>query len=69
MSNLFKKADVPYLVASSLATLTLISSLVLAVIPRVPFPLILALATLSVLVIALSCKAISSNKRMEVEKK
>jgi|GEM_PF-7017843 len=31
MSNLFKKANVPYLVASSLATLTLISSLVLAV--------------------------------------
>ncbi|MDG7053696.1 MAG: hypothetical protein LKM45_07640, partial [Wolbachia endosymbiont of Alcedoecus sp.] len=53
---------------SSLATLTLISSLVLAVIPQVPFPLILALATLSVLVIALSCKAISSNRRMKIER-
>ncbi|MDG7052973.1 MAG: hypothetical protein LKM45_03770, partial [Wolbachia endosymbiont of Alcedoecus sp.] len=61
MSNLFKKASLPYLVASSLATLTLISSLVLAVIPRVPFPLILALAALFVLVIALSCRTISSN--------
>ncbi|NUX01617.1 hypothetical protein GO685_03920 [Wolbachia endosymbiont of Madathamugadia hiepei] len=68
MSNLFKKANVPYLVASSLATLTLISSLVLAVTSQVPFPLILALATLSVLVIALSCRAISSNKRMEIER-
>ncbi|MDR2978074.1 MAG: hypothetical protein LBU56_01340 [Rickettsiales bacterium] len=68
MSNLFKKANVPYLVTSSLATLTLISSLVFAVTPQVPFPLILALATLSVLVIALSCRAISSNKRMEVER-
>ncbi|MCM1001630.1 MAG: hypothetical protein KTV72_04935, partial [Wolbachia endosymbiont of Melophagus ovinus] len=68
MSNLFKKANLPYLVASSLATLTLISSLVLAVTFQIPFPLILALATLSVLVIALSCRAISSNKRMEIEK-
>ncbi|MGL9688549.1 MAG: hypothetical protein ACR5K6_02130 [Wolbachia sp.] len=68
MSNLFKKANLPYLVASSLATLTLISSLVLAVTSQVPFPLILALATLSVLVIALSCRAISSNKRMEIER-
>lgn len=68
MSNLFKKANVPYLVVSSLATLTLISSLVLAVTSQVPFPLILALATLSVLVIALSCRAISNNKRMEIER-
>lgn len=68
MSNLFKKANVPYLVASSLATLILISSLVLAVTSQVPFPLTLVLAALSVLVIALSCRAISSNKRMEVEK-
>ncbi|MCM1001674.1 coiled-coil domain-containing protein [Wolbachia pipientis] len=68
MSNLFKKANLPYLVVSSLATLTLISSLVLAVTSQIPFPLILALATLSVLVIALLCKAISSNKRMEVER-
>ncbi|WP_145971867.1 coiled-coil domain-containing protein [Wolbachia endosymbiont of Cimex lectularius] len=65
---MFKKANLPYLVASSLATLTLILSLVLAVTSQVPFPLILALATLSVLVIALSCRAISSNKRMEIER-
>lgn len=38
---------------SSLATLTLISSLVLAVTSQVPFPLILALATLSVSVLTL----------------
>ncbi|MCA4773982.1 hypothetical protein [Wolbachia endosymbiont of Mansonella perstans] len=67
-SDLFKKANVPYLVVSSFATFMLISSLVLAVVPQVLFPLILALATLSVLVIALSCRAISSNKRMEVER-
>ncbi|MGL9762539.1 MAG: hypothetical protein ACR5LB_10530 [Wolbachia sp.] len=65
---MFKKANLPYLVASSLATLTLISSLLLAVTSQVPFPLILALAKLSVLVIALSCRAISSNKRMEIER-
>ncbi|MDR1139511.1 MAG: hypothetical protein LBJ80_05370 [Rickettsiales bacterium] len=68
MSNLFKKANVPYLVASSLATLTLISSLVLAVTSQVPLPLIIALSTLSVLVIALSYKAISNNRKMEVVK-
>ncbi|NSM56808.1 hypothetical protein HET73_05395 [Wolbachia endosymbiont of Atemnus politus] len=64
MSSLFKKANVPYLIASSLATLTLISSLVLAVTSNIPLPLILALAVLSVLVIVLSCKAIGNNREV-----
>ncbi|MGL9718089.1 MAG: hypothetical protein ACR5K9_05350 [Wolbachia sp.] len=66
MSNLFKKNNVPYLIASSLATLTLISSLVFAVTSSVPLLLILALVSVSV--IALSCRAIGNNKKMEVKK-
>ncbi|WCR58347.1 coiled-coil domain-containing protein [Wolbachia endosymbiont of Ctenocephalides felis wCfeJ] len=68
MSNLFKKANAPYLIASSLATLTLVSSLVLAVTSNVPLLLILTLTTLSVLVVALSYKMIKNNKKIENDK-
>ncbi|MDX5495123.1 MAG: hypothetical protein O7198_00375, partial [Wolbachia endosymbiont of Nomada marshamella] len=68
MSNLFNKANTFYFVASSLATLTLLTSLALTVTSNVPLPLILALATLSVLVLALSYKIISNNKKLEVER-
>ncbi|WP_353270779.1 hypothetical protein [Wolbachia endosymbiont (group A) of Hedychridium roseum] len=68
MSNLFNKANTFYFVASSLATLTLLTSLALTVTSNVPLPLILALAALSVLVLALSYKIISNNKKLEVER-
>jgi len=63
MSNLFNKANTFYFVASSLATLMLLTSLALTVTSNVPLPLTLALATLSVLVLALSYKIISNNKK------
>ncbi len=60
MSNLLSEANAFYFVASSLATLTLLTSLALIVTSNVPLPLILALATLSILVLALSYKIISN---------
>lgn len=68
MSNLLSEANTFYFIASSLATLTLLTSLALIVTSNVPLPLILALATLSVLVLALSYKIISNNKKIEVER-
>lgn len=59
---MFKKANAFYFIASSLATLT---SLALIVASNLPPPLIFALATLSVLVLALSCKII---KKIEIER-
>ncbi|MFP3030311.1 MAG: hypothetical protein ACEY3M_03830 [Wolbachia sp.] len=68
MSNLLSEANTFYFIASSLATLTLLTSLALIVTSNVPLPLILALATLSVLVLALSYQIISNNKKIEVER-
>ncbi|WP_250295689.1 coiled-coil domain-containing protein [Wolbachia endosymbiont of Oedothorax gibbosus] len=65
MSNLFKKANAFYFIASSL---TLLTSLALIVTSNVPLPLTLALAALSVLVLALSYKIISNNKKIEIER-
>ncbi len=65
MSNLFNKANTFYFIASSL---TLLTSLALIVTSNVPLPLILALAALSVLVLTLSYKIISNNKKLEVER-
>ncbi|MHC3931159.1 UNVERIFIED_CONTAM: hypothetical protein LBW92_01575 [Wolbachia endosymbiont of Nasonia longicornis] len=80
MGGLYNKANAPYLIAGALATLVLLASGTLAVAPYVEFlssvaafnvalPLILALATLSILVLALSCKIISNNVELEAKVK
>ncbi|WP_265036768.1 hypothetical protein [Wolbachia endosymbiont (group A) of Anomoia purmunda] len=79
MRGLYNKANAPYLIAGALATLVLLASGTLAVTPYVKFlssvaafnvalPVALSLSILSVLVLALSCKIISNNKKIEVEK-
>ncbi|WP_425385890.1 hypothetical protein [Wolbachia endosymbiont (group A) of Barypeithes pellucidus] len=65
MSNLFNKANTFYFIASSL---TLLTSLALIVTSNVPLPLILALAALSILVLALLYKIIRNNKKIEIER-
>lgn len=62
MSNLFNKGNTFYFIASSLATLTLLTSLVLI---NVPSSLILALAALSALALMLLYKIMSNNRRIE----
>ncbi|OAM01799.1 hypothetical protein [Wolbachia endosymbiont of Dactylopius coccus] len=68
MSNLLSEANTFYFIASSLATLTLLTSLALTVTSNVPLPLTLALAALSVLVLALLYKIIRNNKKIEIER-
>lgn len=62
MNNLLNKGNAFYFIASSLATLTLLTSLVLT---NVPSSLILALAALSALAVILLYKIISNNKKVE----
>lgn len=79
MRDLYSKTNAPYLIAGALATLVLLASGTLAVAPYVKFlssvaafnvalPVALSLSILSILVLALSCKIISNNKKIEVEK-
>ncbi|WP_395462664.1 hypothetical protein [Wolbachia endosymbiont of Cantharis cryptica] len=68
MSNFLNKANTFYFIASFLATLTLLTSLALAVTSNVPLPLILALAILSVLVLVLSYRIVMDNKKMDIER-
>ncbi|KLT22924.1 hypothetical protein wVul_0127 [Wolbachia endosymbiont of Armadillidium vulgare str. wVulC] len=62
MNNLLNKGNTFYFIASSLATLTLLTSLVLI---NVPSSLILALAALSALALMLLYKIMSNNRRIE----
>ncbi|WP_386086859.1 hypothetical protein [Wolbachia endosymbiont (group A) of Norellia spinipes] len=79
MGDLYNKANAPYLIAGAFATLVLLASGTLAVAPYVEFlssvtvfnvalPVALSLSILSTLILALSCKMISNNKKIEVEK-
>lgn len=79
MRDLYSKTNAPYLIAGALATLVLLASGTLAVAPYVKFlssvaafnvalPVTLSLSILSTLILALSCKMISNNKKIEVEK-
>ncbi|MFP3016393.1 MAG: hypothetical protein ACEY3H_02255 [Wolbachia sp.] len=79
MRDLYSKTNAPYLIAGTLATLTLLASGVFAIAPYVAFlssiaafnvalPVALSLSILSTLILALSCKMISNNKKIEVEK-
>ncbi|WP_353277790.1 hypothetical protein [Wolbachia endosymbiont (group A) of Agelastica alni] len=78
MQNIFSKANAPFLVAGALASLALLTSGIFAVAPYVAFlapiaalgialPVILTLFVLSAVVIALSYKIISQNKRFDVK--
>ncbi|WP_265040079.1 AAA family ATPase [Wolbachia endosymbiont (group A) of Trypoxylon clavicerum] len=79
MGDLYNKANAPYLIAGALATLVLLASGTLAVAPYVAFlspiaafnvalPVALSLSILSILVLALSCKMISQNKKLDAQK-
>ncbi|WP_264706091.1 AAA family ATPase [Wolbachia endosymbiont (group A) of Ancistrocerus nigricornis] len=79
MGDLYNKANAPYLIAGALATLVLLASGTLAVAPYVEFlssvaafnvalPVALSLSILSVLVLVLSCKMISQNKKLDAQK-
>ncbi|WP_423348705.1 hypothetical protein [Wolbachia sp. wLmal] len=79
MGDLYSKANAPYLIAGALATLVLLASETLAVAPYVKFlssvaafnvalPVALSLSILSVLVLVLSCKMISQNKKLDAQK-
>ncbi|WP_265038529.1 coiled-coil domain-containing protein [Wolbachia endosymbiont (group A) of Lasioglossum morio] len=79
MRDLYSKTNAPYLIAGAVATLVLLASGTLAVAPYVAFlspiaafnvalPVALSLSILSTLILALSCKMISNNKKIEVEK-
>ncbi|WP_353272866.1 hypothetical protein [Wolbachia endosymbiont (group A) of Portevinia maculata] len=79
MGDLYNKANAPYLIAGAFATLVLLASGTLAVAPYIEFlssvavfnvalPVALSLSILSTLILALSCKMISNNKKIEVEK-
>ncbi|WP_253302457.1 hypothetical protein [Wolbachia endosymbiont of Psylliodes chrysocephala] len=79
MGNLYNKNNASCLMAGAFATLVLLASGTLAVAPYVKFlssvvafnvalPVALSLSILSILVLALSCKIISNNKKIEVEK-
>lgn len=79
IGNPYNKNNAPYLIAGTLATLTLLASGTLAVAPYVAFlspittfyvalSVALSLSILSTLILALSCKMISNNKKIEVEK-
>ncbi|MDX5495124.1 MAG: hypothetical protein O7198_00380 [Wolbachia endosymbiont of Nomada marshamella] len=76
---MYSKTNAPYLIAGAFATLVLLASGTLAVAPYVAFlspiaafnvalPVALSLSILSTLILALSCKMISNNKKIEVEK-
>lgn len=79
MRDLYTKTNAPYLIAGAVATLVLLTSGTLAVAPYVKFsfsvaafnvalPVALSLSLLSILMLALSCKIINYNKKIEVEK-
>lgn len=79
MRDLYSKTNAPYLIAGAFATLVLLASGTLAVAPYVAFlspiaafnvalPVALSLSVLPALVLILSCKMISNNKKIEVEK-
>lgn len=79
MGNLYDKNNAPYLIAGAFATLVLLASGTLAVVPYIAFlfpvaafnvalPVALSLSILSILVLALSCKMISNNKKIEIER-
>ncbi|WP_374699066.1 hypothetical protein [Wolbachia endosymbiont (group B) of Limnophora tigrina] len=79
MRDLYSKINAPYLIAGAFATLVLLASGTLAVAPYVAFlspiaafnvalPVALSLSILSILILALSCKMISNNKKIEVER-
>ncbi|QMV45554.1 hypothetical protein HC358_01745 [Wolbachia pipientis] len=79
MGNLYDKNNAPYLIAGAFATLVLLASGTLAVVPYIAFlfpiaafnvalPVALSLSILSILVFALSCKMISNNKKIEIER-
>ncbi|WP_174515609.1 hypothetical protein [Wolbachia endosymbiont of Cardiocondyla obscurior] len=78
MKNIFIKANAPFLIGSALASLILLTSGVFTVAPYVAFlapiaalgialPVILTLFVLSAVVIALSYKIISQNKKFDVK--
>ncbi|TVS90573.1 hypothetical protein COM43_002200, partial [Wolbachia pipientis] len=79
MGNLYDKNNAPYLIVVVLAALMLLASGTLAVAPYVAFlspiaafnvalPVALSLSILSTLILALSCKMIGNNKKIEVER-
>ncbi len=79
MRDLYSKTNAPYLIAGAFATSALLTSGTLAVAPYVEFlssiaafnvalPVALSLSILSTLILALSCKMISNNKKIEAEK-
>lgn len=72
------KTNTPFFIAGALATLTLLASGVFAIAPYiaflspiaalgVPLPVILTLFVLSAVVIAISCKVISQNKKLDAK--
>ncbi|WP_265031888.1 AAA family ATPase [Wolbachia endosymbiont (group A) of Merzomyia westermanni] len=78
MRDLYSKTNAPYLIAGALATLVLLASGTLAVAPYVAFlspiaafnvalPVALSLSILSTLILALSCKMISRNKKLAAQ--
>ncbi|MDX5462131.1 MAG: hypothetical protein O7157_00965 [Wolbachia endosymbiont of Tetragnatha montana] len=78
MGNLYNKTNASYLIAGTLATLALLASGTLAVAPYVAFlspiaafnvalPVALSLSILSTLILALSCKMISRNKKLAAQ--
>ncbi|MBS9528937.1 AAA family ATPase [Wolbachia endosymbiont of Ceratitis capitata] len=75
---MYSKTNAPYLIAGALATLVLLASGTLAVAPYVAFlspiaafnvalPVALSLSILSTLILALSCKMISRNKKLAAQ--
>ncbi|WP_341812683.1 AAA family ATPase [Wolbachia endosymbiont (group A) of Eristalinus aeneus] len=78
MRDLYSKTNAPYLIAGALATLVLLASGTLAVALYVAFlspiaafnvalPVALSLSILSTLILALSCKMISRNKKLAAQ--
>ncbi len=78
VGNLYNKTNAPYLIAGTLATLALLASGTLAVAPYVAFlssiaafnvalPVALSLSILSTLILVLSCKMISRNKKLAAQ--
>jgi septal ring factor EnvC (AmiA/AmiB activator) len=79
VGDLYNKTNAPYLIAGTLATLTLLASGVFAIAPYVAFlspiaafnvalPVALSMSIFSVLVLVLSYKIIKNNKEIEIEK-
>ncbi|KAB2978075.1 AAA family ATPase [Wolbachia endosymbiont of Nasonia oneida] len=74
VGNLYNKTNAPYLIAGTLATLALLASGTLAVAPYVAFlssiaafNVALPVALISTLILVLSCKMISRNKKLAAQ--